>query len=74
MPRAWPKVDPEAAIRRVWYSMSGDGPGRTVAGIMAPGAGFLDATVEPESLPEWLTAEDIAYVGGEFRRTGFRGV
>jgi pimeloyl-ACP methyl ester carboxylesterase len=67
------EADPEATIRRVWFSMSGDGPGRTVAGIMAPGAGFLDATVEPESLPRWLTAEDIAYVAGEFRRTGFRG-
>jgi pimeloyl-ACP methyl ester carboxylesterase len=67
------EADPEATIRRAWYSMSGDGPGRTVAGIMAPGAGFLAATVEPESLPDWLKAEDIAFVGAEFRRTGFRG-
>jgi pimeloyl-ACP methyl ester carboxylesterase len=67
------EADPEATIRRIWYSMSGDGPGRTVAGIMSPGAGFLDATVEPDSLPDWLKAEDIAYVSTEFRRTGFRG-
>jgi pimeloyl-ACP methyl ester carboxylesterase len=67
------EADPEATLRRVWYSMSGDGPGRMVAGIMAPGAGFLDATVEPASLPAWLSAEEIAYVGAEFRRTGFRG-
>ena len=53
--------------------MSGDGPGRIVAGILAPGAGFLDATVEPATLPDWLPSEDIAYVAGEFRRTGFRG-
>lgn len=67
------EADPEATIRRIWYSMSGDGPGRSVAGILAPGAGFLDATVEPESLPDWLKAEDISYVSAEFRRTGFRG-
>ena len=66
-------ADPEATIRRVTYSMSGDGPGRAVAGILAPGAGFLDATVEPESLPTWLRAEDITDVAAEFRRTGFTG-
>jgi pimeloyl-ACP methyl ester carboxylesterase len=67
------EADVEATIRRVSYSMSGDGPGRIVAGIMAPGARFLDATVEPDTLPAWLTQEDIAYAAGEFKRTGFRG-
>jgi pimeloyl-ACP methyl ester carboxylesterase len=65
--------DPEATLRRVTYSMSGDGPGRVVAGILAPGAGFLDATVEPEVLPPWLTAEELAEIAADFRRTGFRG-
>ena len=67
------EADVEATIRRVTFSMSGDGPGRVIAGILAPGAGFLDATVEPAELPSWLPAEDIAYVAGEFKRTGFRG-
>jgi pimeloyl-ACP methyl ester carboxylesterase len=67
------EADVEATIRRLYYSMSGDGPDRVVAGIMSPGAGFLDTTVEPEALPGWLGAEDIAYVAAEFRRTGFRG-
>ncbi|MGE5128227.1 MAG: alpha/beta fold hydrolase, partial [Sphingomonadaceae bacterium] len=67
------EADVEATLRRVTYSMSGDGPGRVVAGIMAPGARFLDCTVEPDTLPDWLRQEDIAYVAGEFRRTGFRG-
>ena len=66
-------ADPEATIRRFTFSMSGDGPGRVVAGVLAPGAGFLDNTVERETLPPWLSAEDIAYVAGEFRRTGFLG-
>jgi pimeloyl-ACP methyl ester carboxylesterase len=67
------EADPEAAIRRVTFSMSGDGPDRIVAGILAPGAGFLDSTVDPETLPAWLDREEIAYVAGEFARTGFRG-
>jgi pimeloyl-ACP methyl ester carboxylesterase len=67
------EADVEATIRRVTYSMSGDGPDRVVAGILAPGANFLDNTVEPEVLPEWLPKEEIDYVAGEFRRTGFRG-
>jgi pimeloyl-ACP methyl ester carboxylesterase len=67
------EADVEATIRRLYYSMSGDGPDRVVAGIMSPGAGFLDTTVEPEALPGWLGPEDIAYVAAEFKRTGFRG-
>jgi pimeloyl-ACP methyl ester carboxylesterase len=67
------EADVEASIRRLYFSMSGDGPGRTIAGILAPGAGILANTVEPERLPDWLREEDIAYVAGEFNRTGFRG-
>lgn len=67
------EADVEATIRRVTFSMSGDGPGTVIAGILPPGAGFLDATVEPAALPAWLPAEDIAYVADEFKRTGFRG-
>ena len=66
-------ADPEATLRRLAYSMSGDGPGRVVAGVLAPGAGFLDNTVEPDVLPAWLDRENLAYVAREFSRTGFRG-
>lgn len=67
------EADPAATIRRVTYSMSGDGPRRRVAGILVPGARFLDGTTEPATLPSWLAAEDIAYIAGEFARAGFRG-
>ena len=68
------EADPEATLRRVSYGLSGDSPSdKTVCGVLAEGAGFLDATTDPETLPAWLTAEEIAYVAGEFRRTGFRG-
>ena len=67
------EADVEASIRRLYFSLSGDGPGRTVAGVLAPGAGFLANTVEPDRLPDWLSEDDIAYVASEFKRTGFRG-
>ena len=67
------EADVAASLRRITYSMSGDGPGRTVAGILKPGAGLLDATVDPAALPAWVSPDDFAYVVAEFRRTGFRG-
>jgi len=67
------EADVEASIRRLYFSASGDGPGRTIWGTLAPGAGILANTVEPQRLPDWLSVEDIAYVAGEFKRTGFRG-
>lgn len=67
------QADVAATIRRITYSMSGDGPRRVVAGILAPGARLLDNTVDPDVFPDWLVQEDLDYVVGEFRRTGFRG-
>jgi pimeloyl-ACP methyl ester carboxylesterase len=41
--------------------------------MLKPNCGFLDELIEPETLPSWLTQEDIAYYAAEFSRTGFRG-
>ncbi len=65
--------DVEASIRRIHFSGSGDCPDRTVFGALTPGKGFLGNTVEPQTLPPWLTQDDIAYYAGEFRRAGFKG-
>ncbi len=67
------EADPDATIRRVTYSMSGDGPDRVVAGLVAPGTGLLDNTTLPETMPNWVDPEEIAYIAGEFARTGFTG-
>ncbi len=67
------EADAAASIRRIYFSMSGDGPGHMVAGILKPGEGFLDNTVDPQVLPGWMSHDDIAYVAAEFKRTGFRG-
>jgi pimeloyl-ACP methyl ester carboxylesterase len=36
-------------------------------------AKFLDAMVQPETLPAWLREEDLEVYVAEFERTGFRG-
>ncbi len=65
--------DVEASVRRIQFSGSGDAPERSTFGLVGSGKGFLDGTVEPPTLPPWLSHDDIAYYAGEFRRTGFRG-
>ena len=35
--------------------------------------GFLTRTIDPQTLPPWLTEADIDFFAGEFARTGFRG-
>ena len=65
--------DVEASLRRIYFSGSGDGPERATFGMLAPGKGILANTVDPETLPSWLSRDDLAYYAGEFGRAGFRG-
>jgi pimeloyl-ACP methyl ester carboxylesterase len=65
--------DVAASIRRINYGGSGDGPDRAAFGLLQPDQGFLDNLVEPETLPAWLSPDDVAYYVAEFSRTGFRG-
>jgi pimeloyl-ACP methyl ester carboxylesterase len=65
--------DVEASLRRIYFSASGDRPGGGLFGLIPPGQGLLDRTIDPELLPPWLKAEDIAHCAAEFRRSGFRG-
>ncbi len=65
--------DVDASVRRIHFSGSGDAPGEAGFGMLAPGAGFLDNTVDPQTLPDWMSDVDLAYYTGEFKRTGFRG-
>jgi pimeloyl-ACP methyl ester carboxylesterase len=72
--------DPRDTIRRLLYSGSGDVPRKSdnTLGGDAPGmvprtGGFLTRTIDPPTLPAWLTEADIDFYAGEFARTGFRG-
>jgi pimeloyl-ACP methyl ester carboxylesterase len=72
--------DVRASIRRLLYSASGDAPhGAQVigdpatVGMVPRRGGFLDRTVEPATLPPWLSEADLDFYAQEFTRTGFRG-
>jgi len=66
------EADVAASLRRITYSLSGEGKG-AVATVLEPGTGFLHNTEDPTALPSWVDAGDLAYAIDEFRRTGFRG-
>ena len=67
--------DVRTTIRALLYSVSGDAPAdRGAAQPVVPQAGgFLDIMLAPETLPIWLTEQDIDYYTSEFERTGFSG-
>ena len=66
------EADVAASLRRITYSLSGDGKGG-VATVLKPGTGFLHNTEDPAALPAWVKVDDLAYATQEFKRTGFRG-
>ena len=68
--------DVRATLRRLLYSASGDLPqqgGEPRQPVVPEGGGFLDLTVEPPALPDWLTETDLDFFTAEFERTGFTG-
>src|SRR5262249_8518723 len=64
--------DVRATIRRTLYSGSGDAPrgkltlgSEGLVGMVPRRGGFLDRTMDPESLPQWLTTADIDFYTDE---------
>lgn len=71
VPEAELDRDRAATFRRMFHAISGDGPG---SALVAPeGGGVLDALPEPDELPAWLTADDIAAYVAEYADSGFTG-
>jgi pimeloyl-ACP methyl ester carboxylesterase len=67
--------DARATLRKVLYTLSGEGTYSFDPNdmLVPAGSGFLDVMREPPSLPDWLTEADLAFYAGEFGRTGFTG-
>jgi pimeloyl-ACP methyl ester carboxylesterase len=65
--------DIRGALRRLYYTAGGEmvekdkGFGRLTGGTL------LANTVDPETLPAWLSDADLDYYAAEFARAGFRG-
>jgi pimeloyl-ACP methyl ester carboxylesterase len=64
--------DPERTLRNFLWTISGDAP-LDAWKVLPKGATFMDSLSEPDALPAWLSADDLAFYTAEFRRTGFTG-
>ena len=66
------EADPRRSLRTFLCAASGDA---VPAGFLGKKKGdlFLTGMPNPETLPAWLTEEDVDYYANEFKRTGFRG-
>ena len=72
------EADLEADIRRTMrmtlYSLSGNPPpGKRWRFMLSKSENATDASSMPDTLPPWLTEQDVDYFAGEFQRAGFRG-
>lgn len=66
--------DPRRSLRSLLWSGSGDAAGgRGVTAVVPEGGGFLDLMQDPETLPGWLTEEDVDVYTTEFAESGFTG-
>jgi pimeloyl-ACP methyl ester carboxylesterase len=67
------EADIRTALRKLYFSGSGDAR----EGIFSPDkpldARMLDDIPSPEVLPAWLTEEDLDYYTAQFEKSGFRG-
>lgn len=66
--------DVHTTLCKLLYGVSGDVPADRDNPLVVPeGNGFLDRLVIPARLPAWLSEADLAFLVGEYQRTGFRG-
>jgi pimeloyl-ACP methyl ester carboxylesterase len=69
------EADVARTLRLLLHGASGEAP--SAPGLWGAGrpadARLLEAMPEPEGLPAWLTAADLAVYVEQFRRTGFTG-
>lgn len=72
-------ADPERTMRLMLAGMRPPADEAAAMRMLAPTigngspAGFLDRLTEPDGLPDWLPADELAHYVTEFRRTGFTG-
>ena len=65
--------DVRSTMRRLAYTGSGAVEGGGGIFMVPRDGGFLTHTIDPETLPAWLSEADIDFYTAEFKRTGFRG-
>jgi pimeloyl-ACP methyl ester carboxylesterase len=66
--------DVRQSLRRIYFAAGGEQRDPTKGfGLLNPGGGLLDNTVDPETLPPWMSEAELDYYTAEFTRAGFRG-
>ncbi len=67
------EADIRKTLRLTYYIASGDAPANAMLMQKPATAKFLDGLPEPDTLPDWLTPEDLDYYVAQYERSGFRG-
>jgi pimeloyl-ACP methyl ester carboxylesterase len=65
--------DIKGALRRLYFTASGDLDDDKKGFGRLPNGTLLGNTADPPALPKWLSEADLDYYAGEFARAGFRG-
>jgi pimeloyl-ACP methyl ester carboxylesterase len=67
--------DPATAMRRFLCAVDGNVADRDTSALLGPrdGRGMVERLPEPDSLPGWLSEDELAHYIAEFARTGFTG-
>lgn len=73
VPEAELQQDIRGALRRLYFTASGDLVEKDKGFGRLPGGTLLGNTADPAKLPAWLSEADLDYYTGEFSRAGFRG-
>ena len=67
------EADVPAALRKIYYAISGDAPSGTWLTDKPGDSQLLDGMVDPDPFPTWLTTADLEKYSNAFQTGGFRG-
>jgi pimeloyl-ACP methyl ester carboxylesterase len=66
-------ADLRAALRKTYFSISGDAPADLMLTAKPADANFLDGLIDPETFPAWMTDADMQHYIDAFAAGGMRG-
>jgi pimeloyl-ACP methyl ester carboxylesterase len=72
-PEAEFEADIPAALRKIYYSASGDSPRDGLLMNKGPDSTMLDGMPDPDPFPAWMSAADLQVYVDAFTASGFRG-
>lgn len=67
------ETDIQSTLSKIFYGWSADAPLAGMASIKPRDANLLDSMPVPDTLPDWLSQDELNYYVKRFERSGFRG-